>query len=207
MDRKRQRKFQGMQWIFLKSEKLQPKNNMSMIDSILSQLEENFDDDFEEITNFSSSNFQAKDTSRAKINETSIRDKYTLAHIDDVPSKLYKNPHIELEEIENSSNFEQKPFHNLSFTSKPKIKKKYLHSSSHERPKTMEIRKVIIPPKQIPRIPQVGQDTPFNRRKSYGKWFLRPQEWNNSLHYFLEHSTKKNNSFRMKSQEIYKMSV
>lgn len=67
----------------------------------------------------------------------------------------------------------------------------------------MEIRKVMIPPKQIPRIPQLGEDTPFNRRKSYGKWFLPPENWNNSLNYFVKHSKKmKESSPESKSRDL-----
>lgn len=48
MENRRKRKFQGMQWIFLKDERRSERNNLSMLESMVSQLEESLENDFED---------------------------------------------------------------------------------------------------------------------------------------------------------------
>ena len=49
---------------------------------------------------------------------------------------------------------------------------------------TLKVRKVVFPSKTRPKIEKPERDSSFNRRKHYGKWYLRPNAWNSGLQAF-----------------------
>ena len=49
------------------------------------------------------------------------------------------------------------------------------------RTATVKVRRMVLPPKNMPRVEELEDDTCFNRRKHYGKWYLPPKYWKKGL--------------------------
>lgn len=174
MKKKLRKSLWGLQWIFLKNEKSIRRSVAHKISNVGS-----FDDsvasEIEEFPEISMRKLEDYNLANININKASNKEKYRLAHIEDLPNLSYKNPHISLESIDdNWDAFEM-------------IKnERRLESAKVPRPKTVEIRRVVFPQKFIIRNKKPEVNTNANRRKSYGKWFIPPEKWKKSLDHFIQ---------------------
>ena len=176
MKKKLRKSLWGLQWIFLKQEKHQPKSSNRDVSEILA-LHDPVGSDFEDFPEISMRKLENYQIPDIKINEASTKEKYNMTHIEDLPNLSYKNPHIRLD------------LKSEKWASKEKKKLfKSFESAKPSRPKTVEIRKVVFPQKTIVRLRKPEINTCTNRRKNYGKWFIPPEHWKKSLDNFLRTS-------------------
>lgn len=178
MKKRLRRSLWGLQWIFLKTEKSRDKSmNRGIIN--LSPQENSVASDLEDFPQISLAKLEDNEPPPIKVNKVSTRDKYKMTHIDDLPNLSYKKPHIRIE----SNNENWLDIQKQSFERKAE-------SSKHSRPKTVEIRRLVLPEKHIRRIRKPEHNNSANRRKHYGKWFIPPEKWKNSLDHFLSENHK-----------------
>jgi hypothetical protein len=175
MKKKLRKSLWGLQWIFLKNEKIfnrSPKPKKSEISEYQSYTTA-------EMLDFPEISLRKQDdinSPTVRMSDISTRENYRMTHIEDLPTLQYKNPHIHLDtdpEFENQ---------------KPPLRS--LQTPKNPRPKTVEIRRLVIPQKFVPKYVKPEPDTNPNRRKNYGKWFIPPEKWKNSLEVFIKNSSK-----------------
>lgn len=173
MKKKLRRSLWGLQWIFLKNEKKgrKTKQNRNSMDF---QLEDSVASDVEEFPEVIMRKLSDYEAPSIKVNQASTKEKYKMSHIEDLPNLSYKNPHIYLE----TGNDRLFPM----AKEKPERKSE---STKNSRPKTVEIRRVVYPDRFIQRVKKIEANTISNRRKSYGKWFIPPDKWKQSLDSFI----------------------
>ena len=174
MKRKLRKSLWGLQWIFLKNEQNSFKQKKRRATEIIGN-EDSVASDIEDFPEISMRKLEDYDVPAIKINKASTKEKYKMSHIEDLPNLGYKNPHIHLDlESDNTLLLEKQRF------------ERKLESSRQSRPMTVGIRQVVYPDKHIIRHKKLEPNTSTNRRKNYGKWFIPPEKWRQSLDSFIE---------------------
>jgi hypothetical protein len=171
MNKKLRRSLWGLQWIFLKQEK--PTTKTSTRKSInLSAIENSVASDIEDFPEISMLKFDDFEIPSVNVNSASTKEKYKMSHIEDLPNLSYKNPHILLGNTEEADKFDTKKSKDKSDT-KP------------IRHKSIQIRRVVFPARVMTRDRKPESVNSTTRRKNYGRWFLPPEKWRDSLDAFV----------------------
>lgn len=174
MNKKLRKSLWGLQWIFLKNEKKVFRSSVRRT-SELAVHEDSVASDIEDFPDISMRKLEEFEVPSIKVDKVSTKEKYKMSHIEDLPNLSYKNPHIQLDVLDTHwAEHERIQF------------ERRLESEKHSRPKTVEIRRVVFPPKTMIRHKKPELNTPVNRRKNYGKWFLPPNKWEHSLNQNLQ---------------------
>lgn len=120
-----------------------------------------------------------------EINSLSTKEKYKMSHIEDMPNLNYKSPHIHFAK-ENNENNKSRKSASARFNSTHKaLEVKEVEKSRPFRNKSIQIRRVVFPPKGIIRERKLESVNSTSKRKNYGRWFLPPEKWKESLDNFL----------------------
>jgi hypothetical protein len=170
MNKKLRRSLWGLQWIFLRHEK--PKTRSSIKKSLdFSMIDHSVASDVEDFPEVSMLKLDDFDLPSIEINSATIKEKYKMSHIEDLPNLSYRNPHIILNTFDENEKNESKK---MKSDSKP------------PRHKSIQIRRVVFPARVMMRERKPESVNVTSRRKNYGRWFLPPEKWKDSLDCFVK---------------------
>lgn len=184
MRRKHRKHLWGLQWVFLRDNpeaQLLSKNTQNLFDFASSKIEDRSVSDLDEFPDIPLDLTTAFERRILKIS-SSIRDTYKLVKTQDIPYDTFRFPRIQTGDISEAEFPPVQHFSDIQSTGKK------------EKPGTVEIRKLSLPPKKAPKQELNEENTSFNRRKNYGKWYLPPSRWNQCLSKFI--STAKTSKVR-----------
>lgn len=187
MNKKLRRSLWGLQWIFLKHEK--PSTRTSLKKSLnISAIENSVASDIEDFPEISMLKLEDYEFPQIEINSLSTKEKYKMSHIEDMPNLNYKSPHIHFAKEDKENNKNRKSASARFNSAHQGLEMKEVERSKPLRNKSIQIRRVVFPPKGIIRERKMESVNSTSKRKNYGRWFLPPEKWKESLDCFLSNN-------------------
>jgi hypothetical protein len=184
MSKKLRKSLWGLQWIFLRHEK--PSTRTSLKKSFdISAIENSVASDIDDFPELSMLKLEDYDFPPIEINSVSTKEKYKMSHIEDMPNLNYKNPHIHISNKNKENNESKKLGSTRHHSMQQTFELKEVEKVKPTRNKSIQIRKVVFPPKGIIRERRLESVNSTSKRKNYGRWFLPPEKWKESLNSFL----------------------